>query len=204
MKLKSSTVPASVLVAATSLTRADIYTLEMDATVGLFLDGTFAADEYPFAELNEGDPFQFHFEYDVDAIPTQIDQFGLAYYSFDDGNSYAQLGSDVVNFEQIVVTVGTTIEGETILDFVGVTVEHHFFIAGLRLESSAPLSTDLPTSLNLDDFDLNQDVWADNSLNVLFIPVVSASINSITITPAPAGTFALLLSAGLLTRRRHA
>jgi len=204
MKLKSSSVSASVLVVAAGLARADIYTLEMDATVGLFFDGTFAADEYPFAGLNVGDPFHFHFEYDIDALPTRIDKSGVTYYSFNDGNSYAQLGSDAVNFDQIVVTLGTNNRGDSFIDFLGVTEDHNYFIAGLRLESSAPMSTDLPTSVNLNDFDVRREAWADNGLNGLFFPLVGAAVNSITVTPAPAGTFALLIGAGLTARRRRA
>lgn len=191
-----------VLAATTGITQAEVYTLEMHGVVDQFGFGFGGADRFPFAGLASGDALLFHFEYDLNTLPTDVEPGGVARYSFDGAGSYVRLGANTVAFDGFSVVVGSTDSGSMVIGFSGFTSSFSGFSAGFTIEGAGALPTDLPTAIDVNDFTWARNSAANSDLNSFLLPIVMGSVDLITITPAPSGAL-VLLSGGLLAARRR-
>ena len=191
------------LITATGPAHAEIYTLEMEGVITDFGANFTGADQFPFAGLSNGDQMLFHFEYDLSTMPSDTNG-GLTYYTIDGAGSYVQLGASTIQFSQVSILVGTTNGAQFgALGFSGIAPELNGFNAGFSIEGGPGLPGDLPTEINLSDFNSARNAGANNELNDFLFPIVLGTVDSITITPAPAGSFALLAGGLLASIRRR-
>lgn len=192
---------AGVLFAVTCVaTDAEIYSFESTGVITDFSPGFGGADQFPFIGLNTGDSLFYHFEYDINIAPSFSDGFTTR-WEMDGSGSYAMLGSTRVDFDSIRIVVSSDgILGGN-LGFSGF-VDEDGVSAGLNIEGPEPLGHVLPTSVNLSQFTWSRNAGADSDQNLLLFPIVLGTVDSATITPAPAGSLLLLASAAIVRRRR--
>ncbi|MBO6740052.1 MAG: hypothetical protein JJ916_09350 [Phycisphaerales bacterium] len=162
----------------------------------------FSGSEFhPFTGVADNDPVLFHFEFDTDATPSSID--GDWYrYSFDGSSSYVELGTNRAYFETIVLGTGVTSSGYGGITFTGEN-QGLRFSAGAGLFSYSPLSGEIPTSLDFDEFTSQRDFYADSYSNQFLLPIAFGSLDSASITPTPSSALPIACGALLMTRRRR-
>lgn len=179
---------------------SEIFTFESTGVIEQFGVGFGGADQFPFIGLAAGDQIFFHFEYDINTLPTSND--GLkASYNFDGAGSFVRLGSTTLEFDEISISLGSGAGGH--MSFNG-SIASLGFSAGLTIEGPTPLQIDLPTSIDLSQFTWSRNSGANSDQNQFLLPIVMGTVDTAVITPAPA-TIPLIMG-GLLvgTRRRRA
>ena len=177
-------------------------TFESTGIITDFRPGFDGADEFPFIGLNEGDSLFYHFEYDSDVSAISDNGFTTT-YEFAGAGSYAFLGSTRVDFDSIRISISSDgISGGGIgftgfVDDIGVS-------AGVNLDGASPMSGELPTSIDINDFTWARLSGANSDQNQITFPIVMGTVDTATITPAPASSALLLAAAGFARRRRRA
>gem|GEM_PF-2996394 len=203
MTMKHMTLIAgTVLTTLASSSLADLYTFESTGTITDFRPSFAGADQFPFVGLSEGDSLFYHFEYDNSVSAISDDGFTTT-YEFDGLGSYALLGSTRIDFDRIRIAIssdgvlGGGIGFSGYLDEIGVS-------AGLNMDGAAPMSNELPTSIDINQFTWSRNAGANSDQNQVLFPIVLGTVDTATITPAPASSLLLLAGAGFARRRRSA
>jgi hypothetical protein len=174
---------------------------EATGTIEMFSSSFLGADRLPFLGAADNDPVFFHFEFDSDAAPSSVD--GDWYqYTFDGSSSYIDLGPNRAYFETFVLSTGVTSSGYGGITFTGENQSLRFS-AGAGLFSYSPLSGEIPTALDFDEFTSQRDFYADSFSNQFLLPIAFGGLNSASITPTPSSVLPIACGALLMTRRRR-
>lgn len=196
-------IAGTILATLSGSSIADMLTFESTGIIIDFSPGFDAADEFPFVGLDAGDSLFYHFEFESTATPISMSA-NNALFELDGAGSYAILGSTVVNFERIRISVGSSdgviggyfnIEGY--VDSLGIN-------AGIGMQGGAFLAPELPSSIDVSQFNWARNAGADSDQNQILFPIVLGSVDTATLTPAPASSALLLAAAGFARRRRRA
>ncbi len=189
------------LASACSITHAELFTFHATCSIEMVSPGFDGANQFPFLGLDDTDTAEFTFIYDTDTLPDLIDG-GMARYSFDRDDASIRLGDSTAFFDSFTIWVGTSVQGHRSLGFRGINTSLNL-VAGIGFSGISPLPSDLPTSLDLDTFNLGRSFDADSTLNQRLLPIVFGGVQTATITPAPGGAMLMGLSGLLATRRRR-
>lgn len=190
----------SALAVLAGTTVADMLVFESTGIITDFRPSFAGADQFPFVGLTEGDSLFYHFEYDNSVSAISDDGFSTT-YEFDGMGSYALLGSTRIDFDRIRIVIssdgvlGGGIGFSGFLDEIGVS-------AGLNMDGAAPLSNELPSSIDINQFTWARNAGANSDQNQVLFPIVLGTVDTATITPAPASSALLLAAAGFARRRR--
>jgi len=196
-------IAGTILATLSGSSIADMLTFESTGIITDFSPGFDGADEYPFVGLDTGDSLFYHFEFESTATPISMSA-NNALFELDGAGSYAVLGSTVVNFERIRISVGSSdgviggyfnIEGY--VDSLGIN-------AGIGMQGGAFLAPELPSSIDVSQFNWARNSGANSDQNQVLFPIVLGTVDTATITPAPASSALLLAAAGFARRRRRA
>lgn len=194
--MQTATLGAAALLAV-SAASADILTLD---TVGSITDIFIPTDAAPFDHLTTGDSINFHFEYDTDLIPISSGPDSVV-YQFGGSSSWVDLGGVQIGFDSVTATVNNEGFGGRIsfsgrMDALGA-------YAGFFLEGANELALELPTALDVLDFTSVRESVGNSDDNMLLLPNVYGTVDSVTIVPAPTGSLALALGVIGAARRRR-
>ncbi len=159
------------------------------------------ADSFPFLGVSVNDPISFHYEIDSSTMMTSITN-GIARYDFTGGNSFYMTGDNTLTLDSFSLFVGTTQSGFGIFSMTGRN-EQHGVSAGMQIESSMSLSTEIPMDLDLSDFNSFRMLSVNSDQNMVLIPNIMGPVNSLTIVPTPGTSLLMLggLAAGARRRR---
>ena len=188
-------IAGTILATLSGSSIADMLTFESTGIIIDFSPGFDGADEFPFVGLDAGDSLFYHFEFESTATPISMSA-NNALFELDGAGSYAILGSTVVNFERIRISVGSSdgviggyfnIDGY--VDSLGIN-------AGIGMQGGAFLAPELPSSIDVSQFNWARNAGADSDQNQILFPIVLGSVDTATLTPAPASSALLLAAAG--------
>ena len=180
---------------------SDVYTLSGVCESEQFGFGFGGADQYPFAGESAMSDVSFSFSYDSDAVPYEVEG-GIARYEFVGSGSSFTLGANTVEFDSVRIIVGTSQSGNGVISMSGVN-DALGVDAGVQFESIAPIGTALPTSFDLNGFDLFRSFSMNSDQNQFLLPILFGSVTDASLVPAPGAIGVLGLGCLVGARRRR-
>ena len=181
------------------VSQSEILTLE-GASYAEFLNGGSGSDAYPFNEIGLYDDVYFSFQFDTEAEMVPLVE-GIGVYEFVGLDFFMQIGQLELSFDSIILQIGTH-NGQGSIRFEAYHEALGIFTA-LTFGGTNPVSTDVPTSIDLAYFNWSSRFEMDTNENPGWPPLVSGPIYNANIVPAPGVLVAMLGPICISTRRRR-
>ena len=126
---------------------------------------------------------------------------GIASYEFEGLDFLMQIGDIELNFDSLSIQIGTT-DGAGVIWFVARDETLGIFTI-VQFQGTAPVSTDLPTILDLAQFNWANRFVLYSDQNPEWPPLVSGPIYNANIIPAPGAMGMVIGGVGFFSRRRR-